>query len=76
MGKHKKSEEEKEEEDSQETVSFFCLVHFQFLMWNFHWKSTVVADNTPTYEDLVKLVGPIASPLASKKLTRRLLKVS
>ena len=38
-------------------------------------QSTVTSQDFPTYEELVKLVGPISSPLASKKLTKRLLKV-
>ena len=32
-------------------------------------------ESGPSYDELVKLMGPIAKPLASKKLTKRLLKV-
>ena len=72
MGKHKK--EEKDEEDQCTEVSQAnCILNHSY--YYIIIQSSVNADNTPSYEDLVKLIGPIALPLASKKLTKRLLKV-
>lgn len=60
MGKRKRVEEEEaEEEKGKEDID----------------RKSTGTDNGPTYEELIQLVGPIAKPLASKKLSKRLLKV-
>ena len=57
--KHKKAEEEKESEEQEVKEADV---------------SQVQSEDTKTYEELVALMAPIAKPLASKKLTRKLYK--
>ena len=59
MGKRKREDDEEETEEKDDVDQ----------------KSNVAEIPVPTYEELVQLVGPIAKPLASKKLSKRLMKV-
>ena len=62
MGKRKREDDDAEEDETKEKEDV-------------DQKSNVAVVPVPTYEELVQLVGPIAKPLASKKLCKRLMKV-
>ena len=61
MGKHKHKKAEEEKESEEQEVKEADV-------------SQVQSEDTKTYEELVALMAPIAKPLASKKLTRKLYK--